>query len=231
MVTARTNAIDASAGTPPRQPVGRCGDPERDERVDMPAVRDFQHHQRIPRIRERQPFRALSDHQPAPQNGDGEEVARDQRQLHRAGGVVQADDEAEEQLRARVDTACVHGGSASAAFRSYASLTSRGPRERPDTGCIRASGRARPRRSAPCRCPPLPAESQAAPETPRRSANAAASSPRGARSSRQTRARMSPYAPAITAKQARKTGEPSGVFVMTIASDRSKEGGTREREQ
>ena len=43
-------------GTPAGQPVRGRRDPQRAERVDVPAVRDFQHDQRIPRIRERQPL-------------------------------------------------------------------------------------------------------------------------------------------------------------------------------
>ena len=63
-------------------------------------MRNLKDHQLIPRVRHHEPLRQSDQRKPAPHDEDRHQVARNERQFHRARRVVDGDDEPEEQLGA-----------------------------------------------------------------------------------------------------------------------------------
>ena len=85
-------------GPAPGEPERRRDNPERRERIDVAAVSDFEHHERVPGVGQRQPFRAPGRGQPTPQHDDRQEVAGHERELHRQRRVADHHDQPEEEL-------------------------------------------------------------------------------------------------------------------------------------
>ncbi len=172
------------------QPVGGGDNPQRAERVDVPAVRDLEHDERVPRVREDQPLRcgrrARSQRHTTQ---DGQQIAADERQLHRPRRVVDARPPAGRRAARRADRACARAGSASAPIpRVCVAAQGRVRRHHRERVVAHAAGRGRPTGTAPCRCRSRPAKAPAAPGTGRRTAAPGRSARRSRASSCHTRA-------------------------------------------